>query len=307
MASLRGALAIVFMATSTVFWATLCFLMAVVRLAQFTDAGRTRWAARMNVIIDGWVSCNRWLFRTALPTRFDVRGLDGLRRDEWYLLISNHQSWTDIVVLQAVLRHAVPPLKFFTKAQLVWIPFLGQAMWALDFPFMRRYTKEFLERNPELRGRDLETTREKCERFRPTPTSIIIFPEGTRNTPAKHALQESPHRNLLRPRAGGVGFVLGAMGDQLNVLVDVTLAYPDGIPSFWDFLCGRVAHVIVDIRRTPLAEALRGGDYIRDEAFRETIQLWITELWEAKDGHVDALIAGDAATAGGRDPVRRAA
>lgn len=291
MALLRGGLAIVFMATNTVIWATLCYLMALIRLVQPTDRGRTRWAARMNVIIDGWVSCNRWMFRLLLPTRFDVRGLEGLHRGEWYLLLSNHQSWTDIVVLQAVFRHHVPPLKFFTKAQLVWIPFLGQAMWALDFPFMRRHSKEYLERHPEQKGRDLETTREKCERFRPTPTSIIIFPEGTRNTPVKHLAQESPHRHLLRPRAGGVGFVLGAMGDQLNALIDVSLAYPDGIPTFWEFLSGRVREVIVDVQHRDLDPQLQGGDYIRDEAYRERIQLWITDLWEAKDARIAGLLA----------------
>ena len=279
------------MALNTVFWALLCYAMALVRILLPRKAWRVRWAAFMNVIVDGWVACNRALFRRTLATEFDTRGLDGLGRDEWYLLLSNHRTWTDIVVLQTVFRDRVPPLKFFTKIQLVWIPFLGQAMWALDFPFMRRYSRAFLEKHPELRGRDLETTRRLCERFRPTPTAIIIFVEGTRLTEAKHAAQASPHRHLLKPRAGGVGFVLSAMGDQLNRLVDVTIAYPDGTPSFWDFLCGRVSRVIVEATVEPLPAELAGGDYERDDAYRRRIRAWIDERWAAKDARIETLLA----------------
>ncbi|MDZ7825134.1 MAG: acyltransferase [Gammaproteobacteria bacterium] len=307
---LRGVAAALFMAVNTVFWSTATFVMAVVRVLLPRHDWRVRWAAVMNGIIDGWVSGNRWLFRHLLRVRFDVRGTRELRRDDWYLVISNHQSWTDIVVLQTLFRDLVPPLKFFTKQQLLWLPFLGFAMWALDFPFMRRYSREYLEQHPEMRGRDLETTREKCERFRPTPTAIIIFIEGTRNMPARHDAQASPYRNLLRPRAGGVGFVLGAMGDQLDSLVDVTLAYPDGTPSFWDFLCGRVDRVIMDVQLSPLPENLAGGDYVRDEAYRLEIQEWITELWRRKDARIDALKNEDAESApetGSADDVRRPA
>ncbi|HSG88595.1 MAG TPA: acyltransferase [Pseudomonadales bacterium] len=304
MARLRGVLAITFMASSTVFWATLTLLMALVRVLLPRHDWKVRWAAFMGGIIDGWVSCNRVMFGALLPTRIEVRGDQDLHRDEWYLVTSNHQSWTDIVVLQAALRHRVPPLKFFTKQQLLWLPFLGQAMWALDFPFMRRYSTEYLAKHPEMRGRDLETTREKCERFRPTPTSILIFIEGTRNNAVKHAAQGSPYRNLLRPRAGGVGFVLGAMGDQLNAVVDVTLVYPGGVPSFWDFLCGRVERVIVDIALSPLDRSLTGGDYIRDDAYRLLIQEWVTRCWELKDERIDALRRGDAPPAASIPPPR---
>ena len=156
MHQLRGIFSILYMATSTVAWALLCYAMAIVRILLPHKPWRVRWAARMNVIIDGWVAFNRALFRTLLPTEFDVRGTEGLSRDAWYLLLSNHRSWVDIVVLQTAFRDHVPPLKFFTKIQLIWIPFLGQAMWALDFPFMRRYSRAFLAKHPELRGKDLE-------------------------------------------------------------------------------------------------------------------------------------------------------
>ena len=288
---LRGIFAILYMATNTVIWALLCYAMAIVRILLPRKAWRIRWAARMNIIIDGWVACNRSMFRALLPTRFDTRGLDGLTRAQWYLLLSNHQSWTDIVVLQTVFRDLVPPLKFFTKMELIWLPFLGQAMWALDFPFMRRFSRAYLEKHPEMRGKDLETTRRMCERFRPTPTSIIIFPEGTRQTEAKRIAQSSPHTNLLKPRAGGVGFVLSAMGDQIDHLVDVTLAYPGRTPSFWTFLSGQVDRVVVDVQVSPMPQDIAHGDYERDDAYRARVQQWITERWNEKDAHIDALLA----------------
>ncbi|MEE4359988.1 MAG: acyltransferase [Pseudomonadales bacterium] len=297
MGALRGTLLLLFVALNTVAWASATFLLAAVGLLLPVPGWRAAWRRLMNRIIDGWVSCNAVVFGALLPTRIEVRGGEGLSRDEWYLVISNHRAWTDILVLQWVFRHRVPALKFFTKQQLLWLPFLGQAMWALDFPFMRRHSREYLAKHPEARGADLETTRRKCERFRTTPTAILNFVEGTRYTDAKHAGQQSPFRHLLRPRAGGVGFVLGAMGDQLHRLVDVTIAYPDGPQSFWDFLCGRVRNVIVEIEHAPLPRELAGGDYERDDAFRLRIQEWITARWERKDRRLATLLATAASAA----------
>lgn len=281
---------VLFLALNTVVWFTVTCIMALIRMSVPSPSWRQRWGARMNVIIDGWVSGNRSMFRLLGTLDLEVEGTEGLSRDDWYLVVSNHQSWTDILILQQVYRDEVPPLKFFTKQQLIWLPLLGLALYALDFPFMKRYSREFLEKHPEYRGRDLETTRAYCERFRPTPTAILIFVEGTRFTPAKHAAQQSPYRHLLRPRAGGVGFVLGAMGDQLRGLIDTTIIYQDGRPTFWNFLCGRGQRVRVSVEHMRLPVALSGGDYVRDEDYRKQIQTWVDELWQHKDEHIDRML-----------------
>jgi 1-acyl-sn-glycerol-3-phosphate acyltransferase len=188
----------------------------------------------------------------------------GLSTREWYLVVSNHRSWVDILVLQAVFNRRIPFLKFFLKQQLIWVPFLGIAWWALDFPFMRRYTAAHLEKHPEDRGKDLEVTRRACEKFRLIPTSVMNFVEGTRFTPAKHAAFKSPYRNLLPTRAGGTSFVLSSMGGMLHSLLDVTIAYSTGTPSLWDLCCGRVGTVIVDVRRRPIDPWMSAGDYASD-------------------------------------------
>ena len=166
----------------------------------------------MTALAEAWIGTNNAIFRLMGSLPLDTRGLEGLSTREWYLVLSNHRSWVDILVLQAVFNRRIPFLKFFLKQQLIWVPFLGLAWWALDFPFMRRYTAAYLEKHPEHRGKDLEVTRRACEKFRLIPTSVMNFVEGTRFTPAKHAAFKSPYRNLLPTRAGGTSFVLSVDG-----------------------------------------------------------------------------------------------
>ena len=114
------------------------------------------------------------------------------------------------------LTAAVPFLKFFLKKELIWVPILGIAWWALDFPFMKRYSAAVLKKRPHLRGKDIEITRQACKKFKSLPVSIMNFVEGTRFTREKHDKQKSPFTHLLKPKAGGIGFVLSTMGEQLQ-------------------------------------------------------------------------------------------
>jgi 1-acyl-sn-glycerol-3-phosphate acyltransferase len=223
-----------------------------------------------------------------------VRGLDGLDPQAWYLVIANHQSWVDILALQSVLNRRIPFLKFFLKQQLRWVPVLGLAWWALDMPFMKRYSRAELERQPTLRGTDLATTRRACERFRDIPTSVINFVEGTRFTLAKQAASASPYRHLLAPRAGGVAFVLAAMRTTLKELLDVTIAYPAGVGGLWALCSGRVVHIVIEVERRPLETWLSEGDYSADPAFKARFQAWLAALWSAKDARLARLLAAPA-------------
>lgn len=172
------------------------------------------------------------------------------------------------------------------------MPFLGLAWWALDYPFMKRYSKAFLARNPELQGKDLEITKAACELFKRQPVTVVNYLEGTRFTPAKREQQQSPFKQLLKPKAGGVAFVLAAMGEQLDAILDVTVVYPQQkIPGFWDLISGNVPRVIVDIQTRELDPALWQGDYENDPAFRQTVQNWVNQLWTEKDQRIDALRA----------------
>jgi 1-acyl-sn-glycerol-3-phosphate acyltransferase len=222
-------------------------------------------------------------------TQWDVEGLDDLDRRSWYLVSCNHQSWVDILVLQHLLNRRIPLLKFFIKRQLIWVPVMGLAWWALEFPFMRRHSEEYLRRHPEMRGKDQETTRRACARFSLIPTSVMSFLEGTRFTPAKHRRQGSPYRHLLKPKAGGLALALNAMGEKFRSILDVTIVYPGGPPTFWQFLCGRVDRIVVRAQSLPVPRELAAGDYAGDPAVREAFQQWVHALWRDKDALIDSL------------------
>jgi 1-acyl-sn-glycerol-3-phosphate acyltransferase len=243
-------------------------------------------------IAETWAENCKRVFAALTPTHWDIRGGEGLRNDTSYLVISNHQSWVDIPALVQAFNRKAPYFKFFLKKELIWVPFLGLAFWALDYPFMKRYSKAFLDKHPEMKGKDLEITRAACEKFKRMPVTVVNYLEGTRFTPVKHANQGSPYRHLLKPKAGGVAFVLAALGQQLDAILDVTLVYPgQGVPGFWALLSGQVPQVIVDIQTRPLDPALWQGDYENDGEFRQYVQAWVSDLWQEKDARISELRA----------------
>ena len=183
----------------------------------------------------------------------------------------------------------MPLLKFFLKQELIWVPVIGLCWWALEFPFMKRYSKEFLAKHPEKRGQDLATTRKACERYKSNPVSVFNFLEGTRLTPQKHAQQNSPFQYLLKPKAGGIAFVLDAMGEQLDAIVNVTIHYPGGNPGFWDLLCGNVGEVVVRFAKLDVPAEFIGHNYDQDEEYRLQFQQWVNQLWQAKDAQLAEL------------------
>ena len=214
--------------------------------------------------------------------------MDTLSKDQWYLVTCNHQSWADILVLQRISNRRIPFLKFFLKQELIKVPLLGLAWWALDFPFMKRYTKAELEKTPSLKGKDLETTRKACEKFAYFPTSVMNFFEGTRFDAQKHAKQGSPYKHLLKPKAGGAAFTLNAMSGHLRNLLDVTIIYPPGTPrSLMAFLGGAMDEVEIVVQQRVIPAWASEGNYEDDAEFRARFQQWIGELWADKDALLD--------------------
>ncbi len=296
--TLKGAICVVLIVLNIVFWFIPIMLFAIVRLLLPHPAVRRFTSRVLMACGESWITCNGILHDVTQDTRWHFTGLDTLRRNDWYLVLANHQSWVDIVVLQRALNRRIPFLKFFIKQQLIWIPFLGLAWWAMDMPFMKRYSRAYLKRHPERRGQDLEATRRSCERFSEVPTTVINFVEGTRFTKAKHDATQSPYEYLLKPRAGGIAFALSVMGEQFRSMLDVTVVYPGGPKTFWDMCTGRLHDVVIDVREIPIEPWMREGDYLNDEAFRERFQIWLSELWAEKDRRVAELDAIPSAALG---------
>ena len=296
MSALRVFLIALLLAANTVLHVVPLLVVAVVKALlpiERLRAASSRW---LTGIAESWIGVNGWMLDRFSRTRVHVEEDAVLEPDGHYLVLANHQSWVDIVVLQRVFNRRIPLMRFFLKRQLIWVPLLGVAWWALDFPFMARHTREQIQRRPELAGRDIEATRRACEKFRAIPVAIMNFVEGTRFTPAKHARQASPYRHLLKPRAGGVAFVLDAMGDGLHAILDVTIAYPGGRPSLVDLIANRVPEVRVRVRQRAIPVEFAGGDYQADAEFRARFQQWINGVWLEKDADMERLLGPPASS-----------
>lgn len=240
----------------------------------------------LNALADTWIRGNNFWMLAIEARRWQVSGVEGLNPRGWYLVSSNHQSWADIVILQKVFQGKIPFLKFFLKKELIYVPVIGLAWWALDFPFMRRGG-----RNLASAAADMATARKSCEKFRNIPTSVINFLEGTRFTPAKHAQQKSPYQNLLKPKSGGASIALGTMGELYECMLDVTIVYPDGVPNFINVMCGRMGRVVVECRKLQIPSEFIGETASSEPHYRAHIQTWLNGVWQEKDQRIGELLA----------------
>lgn len=284
MNALKALFASLVLLINTLFHITFLLPLALVKLVLPFRFVRRVIDAVLSAIAESWIGVNKFWMNAVGRTRWQVSGADGLRYRGWYLVSCNHQSWVDILVLQWVFNRKIPLLKFFIKHELIYVPIMGLAWWALDFPFMKR-------RGGASAQKDLETARKACEKFKVIPTSVISFMEGTRHTPAKHAQQKSPYRHLLKPKTGGVGMALETMGELFDGMVDVTIVYPGGVPTFMDLMTGRIPEVIVRVQTRPIPKELL-VDEQGQAADRAVLQRWINGLWEEKDAEIAQIKAG---------------
>ncbi len=291
LATARGGFAALALTANVLFFCLLLLPVSLVKLVVGYRPVRRAVDRMLNWIAMSWIGVNSAWIDAVGNAGWQVSGTDGLRRDDWYIIAANHQSWVDILVLQKVFAGRVPMLKFFLKRQLIYVPVIGLAWWALDFPFMQR-------KGGASSAQDLERARLACEKFRLVPTSVINFLEGTRFTRAKHDRQASPYRHLLKPRSGGIATALATLGEHCHRLLDVTIVYPHGAPEFWSLLSGRVDDVIVHVEQREIPQDLLGGDYASDAGFRARMQDWVNLLWAEKDALIERLKPAGALSAG---------
>lgn len=281
---LRATLALLGILLNTLALCLPLYFFALLRLIWRGEKAQITLSKILVAIAETWIGINNAIISATSGIRWHISGMESLSQDQWYLVSCNHQSWADILVLQKLSNRRIPFLKFFLKQELIKVPLLGLAWWALDFPFMKRYTKAEIEKDPSLKGKDLETTRQACEKFAYFPTSVMNFFEGTRFTVEKHQQQQSPYRHLLKPKAGGAAFTLNAMSGHLRNLLDVTIIYPPGTSrSLLAFLGGAMRDVEVVVQQRIVPAWASEGDYNSDPEFRARFQQWIANIWAEKD------------------------
>lgn len=294
--AINGAVSISLYFINTVLWFMPIMLVSLLKLLPVQA-----WRKSMSIIADqcasAWISINRINQELFSRTHFVLKHEPELPIDNWYLVIANHQSWVDILVLQRIFNRKIPFLKFFLKHNLIYVPFLGLVWWGLDFPFMKRYSKAQILNNPSLKGKDLETTKRACKKYENTPVSIMNFVEGTRFN--KRKMDKSNNKasalqHTLAPKSGGIAFVLSAMGERLSKLIDVTICYPEGIPSYWDFVCGKVNRIVIDINVIDIDHLHKennfSDNYFNDMQQRQDFQNWLNKLWQDKDKKLQTMI-----------------
>ena len=235
-----------------------------------------------------WVEINNFLLHITQNIQWDISIDDSsykqeLAMDKWYLMTSNHQSWIDIVVLQKVYNKIVPFPKFFLKKELKWVPVLGIAWMALDYPFMKRHSKTEIKKNPSLKSDDFNTAKKACSIYKGSPATIMNFLEGTRFTQKKRVIKKSPFQNLLIPKAGGIAIVFSEMGEMLSAILDVTIIYPQKNIQFKDLFCRNIKRIVVNAKLREVPKQFIGKDYINDKDFKIEIQSWLNEIWQEKD------------------------
>jgi 1-acyl-sn-glycerol-3-phosphate acyltransferase len=281
---LVGIIAIILHIINLIVFPVLVIVAGVLRLLLPFAWWRRGGDALIQAFEKVWMKINNFIMWLTMRSKWDVHGEGVLRHNGKYFLIANHQSWVDIVVLYKLFGGRVPLLVFFIKKQLVWsLPILGFAMLFAGFPRMQRHSKSFLKKHPGKKHDDFAATKRLCKRFEKHPVTVINFLEATRFTSEKHHNQDSPYKHLLKPHASKFAFVLSAMGKSLHDIIDVTIIYPAGKVSLWDFLCGKMSGVTVHYKVFPIAEDLRNGDYFNDREYRARVQRMVNGLWLEKD------------------------
>ena len=228
-----------------------------------------------------WASVSNGVLRLRRH-QWKIEGEDNLDSRHWYLLISNHQTWLDILVLSYAFNRKTPLIKFFMKKELLWgLPILGLSCWILGYPFLHRHSRKDIRKRPELKGKDIETTKIACKKFKESPTAIVNFVEGTRFTAEKHKRQQSPFIHLLKPKAGGVAVVINELQNELSGILNVTIHYSKPM-SFWKYFSGDYANITIHYELLPITADLV-GNYYEDREFRRYVQQWLNAAWKRKD------------------------
>ena len=291
----KATISLLAISISTIVLTTLLCILAIGKFLAPTESFRNWMRKVLAGLAEFWISVNNAIFSLYRNPRWDIQVPENLDCKGCYLVSSNHQSWVDILVLQRSFNRKLPFFRFFIKSQLFWVPFLGIAWWALDMPFMKRHSREKIARQPGLKGRDLENARKACEKFKTIPVAMTNFPEGTRFSAEKRDQRNSPYRNLLQPRIGGIGQVFYAMAEELDALIDVTIIYPQsritgGGPTFWQLLSGEIPEIIVRTQQRMIPPELLGRNFRTDSAFRSELETWMSQLWQEKDQLISDIL-----------------
>lgn len=273
---LRAVTCLAGIALNLIFWGLLLLLLLPAKAVP-----RTRpWFRRVsNRIYRAAVRVDNVLLRRISGASWNVEELT-LDCSRPHIVLSNHRSWADILILQSIVATRGPIVKFLCKRELVYVPIFGLIILAFDFPVLRRRSRGG---NDPAHRRDDDRRRVTAASaaLLDSPAAILSFAEGTRFTEAKREALGGPYEHLLPPRAGGLAAMIEALAPAGGMIVDLTLAYPR-VVSFWEFLGGAAGPVNVKQETIPIADVPPG-------CARE----WLNDRWRRKNALLQSPIFMD--------------
>ncbi len=200
-----------------------------------------------------------------------------LSRDNIYIMIANHQSWFDILLITCFIHPDTSLIKFVMKQELLWqLPFASWFCYLNGFPILKRKSDE------KSRHHDLSAITAACKSMCDTPGTLMSFPEGTRFSTKKKQAKQSPFQSLLPPKPKGLSLSIEAMHTHLAGVIDLTIIYHHQRASIGDFLLGRMRDV--DLHYQLLSNeqlCLQGNKNLNEH--KPEFAAWLNNLWCQKD------------------------
>lgn len=201
---------------------------------------------------------------------------DELPQEEEAIVVANHQTMADVLPLFAlgIKQKRLSAMKYFAKEELKWVPGVGGGLVFMEMLLVSRNWERDAERVRRVFARQVQRKGQ--------PFWLVIFPEGTRFTPAKLAQTKKYARqtgmdepqHVLLPRPRGFAEAVCALRGVVPAVYDLTFRYPPGLATLWDALCGRLTRIEVHVRRFPI-------ETLPDD--RRALADWLRQVWREKE------------------------
>lgn len=286
-----GFLSFLYITLNLTFWIVPVAVCAVCKpLMPFAWVKKTTTGV-INRIYHLAVSVNDWLFFSILQNNIDFNGKEELAENQNYLVLANHRSWVDILVLQSLLNKRGGPIQFIVKRELILMPLIGLICWAYGYPFVRRASLKSSQKNILKTEKDFNRIGDNFDKESGFFLCLINFVEGTRFSPVKFKKFSSRYRHLLNPRVGGLHYILKNYGEKLHVILDFTIAYECAEPIFWKFLAGRCKRIRIDLQKIPMAVLIKNLGTTFSDIEVLQVAAWIKGLWKEKDAKIERMLS----------------
>ena len=195
--------------------------------------------------------------------------------------LSNHQSWADIFIVQMITNRKVPMLKFFMKFVLIYVPVIGICWWALDMPFLKRYSKDQLERNPSLRGKDFASMKRSLKSIVSIQSLFLVLPKVPDSLQQKYKDQNSPSIICLNPKKEDWLPQYQQCQDSIRLLT--SQLFTNQKKKLLGFLERNMNNARIFVQSLDIPDKFKISQLHENDGLRKEFKDWLNEIWHKKD------------------------